>query len=185
MTNKTPKNQKNKIKTGSLDDCMCSISAPMDFQGSPLCHFRRVLSAYTAWPPKQTIPNACTKGLGLNLMIPLDCLLVSWWYSLVTSRGAPLVWHCGTVRRMWSSPIPFRCGLRASINSLLLLRTRWMMRMMMMVLIRRIDIIISNNPAPTRLATIVVVGNFLVVGLRIGGDYVPGMKKAGEKTKNA
>lgn len=52
----------------------------------------------------------------------------------------------------------------------------------MMLLLRPIDIIISN-PA-TSLAT-VVVGNFLVVGFRIGGDYVPGMQEAGEETKNA
>ena len=43
-----------------------------------------------------------------------------------------------------------------------------------------IDIIISN---PATLAAI--VGNFLVVGLRIGGDYIPGMEEPGEKTKNA
>lgn len=49
-----------------------------------------------------------------------------------------------------------------------------------MFLLPPIDIIISN---PATLAT--VVGNFLVVGLRIGGDYVPGMDEAGEITKNA
>ncbi len=68
------------------------------------------------------------------------------------------------------SPIPFRCGLRPS----LLLLLRWMF------LLPPIDIIISN---PATLAT--VVGDFLVVGLRIGGDYVPGMDEAGEITKNA
>lgn len=103
-------------------------------------------------------------------MIPLDSLLVSWWYPLVTSRGAPLLWHrCrGTVHPM-CSPIPFRCGLRPS------LLLRWML------LLPLIDIIIISNTAT--LAT--VVGDFLVIGLRIGGDYVPGMDEAGEKTKNA
>lgn len=106
-------------------------------------------------------------------MIPLDSLLVTWWYPLLISRRAPCLWHkCGcryrgTVHPM-CGPIPFRCGLRPS------LLLRWML------LFPSIDIIISN---PATLAP--VVGNFLVVGLRIGGDDVPGMEEPGEITKNA
>lgn len=73
----------------------------------------------------------------------------------------------GTVHPM-SSPISLLCGLRPS------LLLRWIL------LLPPIDIIISN---PATLAAI--AGNFLVVGLRIGGDYIPGMEEPGEKTKNA
>lgn len=66
------------------------------------------------------------------------------------------------------SPISLLYGLRLS------LLLRWIL------LLPPIDIIISN---PTTLAA--VVWNFLVVGLRIGGDYIPGMEEAGEKTENA
>lgn len=101
-------------------------------------------------------------------MIPLDSLLVTWWHRLITFRRAPGLWRRGTVDPM-RSPISLLCGLRPS---LLLLRR--------ILLLPPIDIIISN---PGTLAA--VVGNFLVVGLRIGGDYIPGMEEAGKKTKNA
>ena len=61
------------------------------------------------------------------------------------------------------SPISLVCGLRSS--RLLL---RWIL------LLPPIDMIINN---PGTLAA--VVGNLLVVGLRIGGDYIPGMEEPG------
>lgn len=131
------------------------------------------------------------KASSLNLVIPLDSLLVTWGYPLVTSRGAPFLWHrcrcSGTVCTCTvRSPIPFRrwrfrLRLRPSLLLLLLLLLRWI------ILLPPIDlIIISSNPAGASLTT--VVGNLLVriVGLlRIGGDDVPGMDKTGKETKNA
>lgn len=49
-----------------------------------------------------------------------------------------------------------------------------------MLLLPPIEIITSN---PATFAA--VVGDFLVIGLRIGGDDVPGMEEPGEITKNA
>lgn len=129
------------------------------------------------------------KASSLNLVIPLDSLLVTWWYPLVSSRGAPLLWHrcrcrgrsrgrcrcSGTVCTCTvRSPIPFRRG-------------RFRLRLRPSLLLLLIDlIIISSNPAGASLTT--VVGNLFVriVGLlRIGGDDVPGMDETGEETKNA
>lgn len=168
------------------------FSAPRTSQCSlPFVIFVVFFQFQHTTPPPKAYHSECLlrKGLGLNLMIPLDSLLVTWWYALVTSRGAPLFWHgrrcscrcscrCrGTIHPMICSPIPFRCGLRPSPSLLLLLR--WMVYFL---LPPPIDIIISN---PATLATVVVVGNFLVVRLRIGGDYVPGMNESREITKNA